>query len=136
MKILRRKFVVVTLFVGVLGITVVLGCKVCKEMIKKNISETTVSESSKKTLCCPSANIKLEHLIPIAIGITAGCEDCTEIFIEEAIKNGVPKKKIEEVISIVTSIHQLECFQEAVGPEVVKRMKAPLERAKKILKIR
>jgi hypothetical protein len=133
MKILR-KFVVVALFVGVLGMTVLQGCRVCKGIIKSNIS-ATVSESSKETLCCPSANIKLERLIPIAIGITAGCEDCAEIFIEEAIKNGVPKKKIEEVISIVISIHQLECFQEAVGPEVVERMKAPLERAKKILKV-
>jgi hypothetical protein len=134
MKILR-KFVVVALSVGVLGMTALQGCRVCKGIIKGNISEATISESSKKTLCCPSANIKLERLIPIAIGITAGCEECTEIFIEEAIKDGVPKKKIEEVISIVTSIRQLECFQEAVGPEVVERMKAPLERAEKILKV-
>lgn len=84
-------------------------------------------------LCCPPTNAKLDLLIPIAVVITAGCENCAQIFVEKAIKEGCPKKKIEEVISIVESVQQSECFQEAVGEEVVNRMKGPIKKGRETL---
>ncbi len=107
--------------------------KQLKEMINDKKIKGGKKMKESKISCCPLAEVKLEDLVPIAIVITAGCEKCTQKFINNAIANGCSKEQVKEIVSIVDSIHQLDCFQKAVGQEIVNRMKKPLEVAKEIL---
>ena len=103
------------------------SCPSCKA------KEAPASTTPIEEISVSSVDAKLEYLIPIAVGITAGCENCTVTFVEKAIENGCPKEKVEEVIGIVESIQKMKCFREAVGEEIPKRMEKPIEAGRKTL---
>ena len=76
---------------------------------------------------------KLEDLIPIAVVITAGCEGCAERNVRRAIEAGSVPRHVLRTIAIVADLRERECFRANIAPEVVERMKGPLERARKTL---
>jgi len=68
---------------------------------------------------------KLQDLIHIAVAIAAGCESCAEAAVTRALNQGSSPRHIEETLRIVTHMQNLECFIQAVGPDVVARMEKP-----------
>lgn len=77
---------------------------------------------------------RLEDLIPIAVGIAAGCERCAERMVERALKGGATKRLIERTLGIVANLRSVDCFARAVGPEVIARMEKPLQAGRKALR--
>ena len=73
----------------------------------------------------------LADLIPIAVVIAAGCEDCAERMVGRALQQGCRRSAIEQTLGIVTYLSSRECFSKAVGPEAVARMAGPLRAAKR-----
>ena len=132
---MKRLMIVITVFVGIMSLQ---GCLCstgkCKGDTKTCIQmkESKKEGSAGKIRCCP--DVKLEYLVPIAVGITAGCEKCTEMFVKQAMENGCSEKSVEEVIFIVDGTHKLECFREAVGQEIANRMEKPLGVGREILR--
>jgi alkylhydroperoxidase/carboxymuconolactone decarboxylase family protein YurZ len=78
-------------------------------------------------------DVRLKNLIQIGVVIGAGCIPCTKLLVEKAIESGCAKEEIEEVLSIVSSLQNSECFCRGVGQEVVDRMKKPLEVGREVL---
>lgn len=76
---------------------------------------------------------KLEDLIPIAVVITAGCEECAERNVRRAIEAGSVPRHVLRTIAIVADLRERECFRAKIAPEVVERMKGPLEKARRTL---
>jgi AhpD family alkylhydroperoxidase len=74
----------------------------------------------------PDATARLQDLIPIAVVIAAGCESCAESTVKRALRNGAAPSQIERTLRIVAHFRSAECFQQAVGTEVTRRMEGPL----------
>lgn len=74
----------------------------------------------------PDATARLQDLIPIAVVIAAGCESCAESTVKRALANGVARSQIERTLRIVARFRSADCFQQAVGTEVTRRMEGPL----------
>lgn len=78
---------------------------------------------------------RLEDLIPIAVVIAAGCETCAQRMIQRALQQGSTKPLIKRTLGIVAHLRTLDCFAQAVGPEVVARMKGPLQAGERALRV-
>jgi len=76
----------------------------------------------------------LADLIPIAMVIAAGCEDCAERMVGRALQQGCRRSAIEQTLGIVTYLSSRDCFAQAVGPEAVGRMAGPLRAAKRAVR--
>jgi hypothetical protein len=106
-------------------------------------SETTGAEARRETAETPQHtrtrpqnggdHPKLEDLIPIAVVIAAGCEPCAERMVRRAVEAGSAERHVLRTIAIVADLRERECFRTKIAPEVVERMKEPLERARKTL---
>jgi hypothetical protein len=97
--------------------------------------------------CCPTAEspparerahdqgeaAKLEDLVPIAVVIAAGCEGCAERMVRRAVEAGSAHRHVRRTIAIVADLRERECFRANIAPEVVERMKGPLEKARATL---
>jgi len=80
------------------------------------------------------ATLALEELVTIAVVIGAGCERCAESLVRRALRRGRPQPPIERTLAIVGSACSAECLLQAVGPEVIARMKKSLQAGKKALR--
>jgi hypothetical protein len=76
---------------------------------------------------------RLEDLVPIAVAIAAGCERCAERTVRRALERGSSRSAVARTLGIVAHLRSLECFGEAVSPEVLARMEGPLAAGEKLL---
>jgi AhpD family alkylhydroperoxidase len=83
-----------------------------------------------------AAAARLQDLIPIAVVIAAGCESCAEGAVRRALQNGVARSQIERTLRIVAHFRSADCFQQAVGAEVARRMEGPLAAGVRVLRER
>ncbi len=81
----------------------------------------------------PSAEPRLQNLIPIAVVIAGGCEPCARRMVARALAEGSGEVEIRKTLAIVDHFRRQECFADSVGPEVVARMEQPLEAARQTL---
>lgn len=120
------------------------------DALKNRCCPTDAPRSATKgaeTTCCPPAEAphargrpqeagdapKLEDLVPIATVIAAGCEGCAERMVRRAVEAGSAHRHVLRTVAIVADLRERECFRTNIAPEVVERMKGPLERARKTL---
>lgn len=78
---------------------------------------------------------RLQDLIPIVMVIVGGCETCTEKMVARALKEGCDWQDIDRTLRITAGMQKLDCFANAVGPEVVSRMDKPLAAGRVALEI-
>jgi alkylhydroperoxidase/carboxymuconolactone decarboxylase family protein YurZ len=81
----------------------------------------------------PDPTPRLQDLIPIAIVIAAGCEPCAEKMVARALEQGSPREHIEKTLQIVDGMRKLDCFAQAISPEVIARMEKPLAAGRRTL---
>jgi AhpD family alkylhydroperoxidase len=77
---------------------------------------------------------RLEELIAIAVAIAAGCETCAQSLVRRALQQGTTGPLIKRTLGIVAHLRTLDCFAQAVGPEVVARMAEPLQAGERALR--
>lgn len=77
---------------------------------------------------------RLEDLVPIAVVIAAGCEPCAERMVARALAAGASRGDVRKIIGIAWHMAGEACLADAVGPDVLERMKKPVKRAREALK--
>lgn len=77
----------------------------------------------------------LQELIPIVMVIVGGCETCAEKMVTRALNEGCDWRDIDRTLRITAAMQKLDCFANAVGPEVVSRMDKPLAAGRKTLEL-
>jgi hypothetical protein len=75
----------------------------------------------------------LEDLIPLAAVIGAGCEPCAERMVARALAHEDAGPLVERTLAILAEVSGAKCFEGAVGPEAVVRMKRSLRAGHKAL---
>ena len=78
---------------------------------------------------------RLQELIPIVMVIVGGCETCAEKMVARALNEGCAWQEIDRTLRITAGMQKLDCFANAVGPEVVARMNKPLAAGRKTLEM-
>lgn len=78
---------------------------------------------------------RLQELIPIVMVIVGGCETCAEKMVARALNAGCAWQDIDRTLRITAGMQKLDCFANAVGPEVVSRMDKPLAAGRKTLEM-
>ena len=78
--------------------------------------------------------VKLQDLIPIAVVIAGGCENCAEKMVARALNEGSSWQDIDKTLRIVAGVQKLDCLAKALGPEVIARMDKPLAAGIKTLR--
>jgi len=79
------------------------------------------------------SEVRLQDLIPIAIVIAGGCETCAEKMVARALNEGSSWQEIDKTLRIVAGMQKLDCFANALGPEIIARMDKPLAAGMKTL---
>ena len=79
------------------------------------------------------AEARMQDLIPIVMVIVGGCESCAEKMVSRALNNGCAWQDIDRTLRITAGMQKLDCFANAVGPEVVLRMDKPLASGRRTL---
>ena len=82
---------------------------------------------------CQEPQPTLQNLIPVAVAIACGCEPCAEATVKQALEKGSSKRDLEHTLRIIAYMRNLNCLNQAVGPEVIARMEKPLSAAAKAL---
>ena len=77
--------------------------------------------------------IKLQDLVPIVMVIVGGCESCAEKMVGRALAEGSSWQDIDRTLRIVAGMQKMDCFANAVGPEVLARMEKPLAAGRRTL---
>jgi hypothetical protein len=75
----------------------------------------------------------LNDLIPIAVVIAAGCEECAEKMVRRALQEGASPRLVRRTLAVVAQLRANECLTKAVGKEVVARMEKPIEAGRRAL---
>ncbi len=78
--------------------------------------------------------VRLEDVISIAVVIAAGCERCAESMVKRALSQGTPEELVRRTLGIVARVRSIECFVQAVGPEIIARMEKSLQTGRKTLR--
>jgi hypothetical protein len=95
--------------------------------------EGGASVGGESTAVTPRPDPALEHLVPIAVVIAAGCESCARSMVARALEEGSSARHIRKTLAVVAQMTQLDCLSQAVGPEVVARMEKPLAAGRQTL---
>jgi len=80
-----------------------------------------------------TASPVLEDLIPLAAVIGAGCGPCAERMVARALVREDARPLVERTLSILAGVSGAKCFEDAVGPETVDRMKRSLRSGRRAL---
>lgn len=106
-------------------------------MYGKNMDMVQIQQGPARLEATPvpeaKTEVRLQDLLPIAMVIVGGCENCAEKMVERAIHEGSSFQDIDKTLRIVAGMQKLGCFANAVGPEVVSRMDKPLEAGRRTL---
>jgi hypothetical protein len=76
----------------------------------------------------------LEDVILLATVVAAGCEPCAEKAVARALEHGSSRRYIQRALDIIAKIQKLDCFAQAIGPEVISRMERPLAAGRRTLR--
>ncbi len=76
----------------------------------------------------------LEDLVFLATVVAAGCETCAQKAVARALEHATPARQVQKTLQILAKIQKLDCFAQAVGPEVVARMAKPLAAGQRTLR--
>jgi len=80
-----------------------------------------------------TASPALEDLIPLAAVIGAGCAPCAERMVARALVREDARPLVERTLAILAGVSGAKCFEDAVGPETVDRMKRSLRSGRRAL---
>jgi hypothetical protein len=119
---------------------------------KNGATLTEIQEGAGKTqICCGQTNTSanatgesgvatavpernLEDVILLATVVAAGCEPCAGKAVARALERGFSQRHIQRTLEIIAKIQKLDCFAEAIGPDVLARMEKPLAAGRRTLR--
>lgn len=93
------------------------------------------AESDSVEMVDRKKEVRLQDLIPIVMVIVGGCESCAEKMVARALNEGCAWQEIDRTLRIVGGMQKMDCFANAVGPEVLDRMDKPLAAGWRTLKM-
>jgi hypothetical protein len=97
-------------------------------------TDTSVNANGENKVATTVPERNLEDVVLIATVIAAGCEPCAEKAVARALEHDFSHRHIQRTLDIIAKIQKLDCFTQALGPDVVARMNRPLAAGRRTLR--